>query len=358
VANPSAKSGKTAKRIQVAGDFLHKHGLSYDFLATEPMGGTVPAIVKRLKEGRFDTVIAMGGDGTFNEVAKSIFIAGKQDEIAMANLPTGTANDQGKSFGLSTRFLAMETNIEVIAAGFETKIDIGRIKASIPGGSVVREDYFFDSAGWGISPKTLAVRNEDMSLIESVPLLRNIYKGHLVYAGALFRTFLASYIVPEQFEVTLEIDGESYGWKNLCDLVVKATPIYGGLWVFDPRGKTDDGLFEVIPFVDKKDWVSKAIVHLDHTGKLSQVLSGIGVKQSENFRGKRIRLDFHLKPGAQPLSAQIDGEEFPATPRVEIEVIERALRLIVPRDYEAKAEAERAGIAGLDDAEDSEDSES
>jgi diacylglycerol kinase family enzyme len=34
-----------------------------------------------------------------------------------------------------------------------------------------------------------------------------------------------------------------------------------------------------------------------------------------------------------PLAAQIDGEEFVASPRVRIEVLPRALRLVVPREY-------------------------
>ena len=34
-----------------------------------------------------------------------------------------------------------------------------------------------------------------------------------------------------------------------------------------------------------------------------------------------------------PLQAQIDGEEFPATPEVEIEVLKRALKIAVPFEF-------------------------
>ena len=112
--------------------------------------------------------------------------------------------------------------------------------------------------------------------------------------------------------------------------MVKGTRVYGGMWVFDPTSKHDDGLFEVIPFAGKRDWVSKGMVHLETTGALSEALAEVGVTHSEGVRARSIELRFTSREGALPLAAQIDGEEFPATPRVRIEVLPRAIRLVVP----------------------------
>jgi diacylglycerol kinase family enzyme len=71
------------------------------------------------------------------------------------------------------------------------------------------------------------------------------------------------------------------------------------------------------------------MVHLDGSGSVEEALASMGVRHSESFSASTIELTFDEQPG-QPLSAQIDGEEFPATPEVRIEVKAHALRVIVP----------------------------
>ena len=54
----------------------------------------------------------------------------------------------------------------------------------------------------------------------------------------------------------------------------------------------------------------------------------------ESFPAARvIEITLRQPEGGLPLKAQIDGEEFPATPRTRIEVLPRALRLIVPAEF-------------------------
>jgi diacylglycerol kinase family enzyme len=117
---------------------------------------------------------------------------------------------------------------------------------------------------------------------------------------------------------------------GLTDLIIKGTRVYGGAWVFDPASRHDDGLFEVVPFAGKRDWISKALVHLDESGAVQEGLAAIGVTHSQNLSAARIEVDLRRAPEGLPLAAQIDGEEFPATPRAEVDVLPRALRLIVP----------------------------
>src|SRR5688500_15483289 len=120
VANPTAQSGRNRARIALAQAELERVGIEHDFLATEPSGGTVDAVARVLAEDRHDVAICMGGDGTFAEVAKGILQSSRQKHVRLGMLPTGTANDQGKSFGLSSARSALEHNVAVIAAGVET----------------------------------------------------------------------------------------------------------------------------------------------------------------------------------------------------------------------------------------------
>src|SRR5262249_25412299 len=153
------------------------------------------------------------------------------------------------------------------------------------------------AAGWGISARILAARNRDRSWIEKVPLLRELYRDHLVYAGALVRTFLESYVVADKFDVIVEGDGRIVVLEGLTDLIVKNTRVYGGGWIFDRESRHDDGRFEVVPFRSKRDWSSTAIVDLDGNPVGEEVWNRFGVHRSEPFRAAQLALRFHVPPG-------------------------------------------------------------
>jgi len=334
VANPTAQSGKNAARIDQARELLVAAGVDHDFVSTAPNGGTVDRVRDVLRAHGYGVAIYMGGDGTFAEVAKGILASGRSNEVALGMLPTGTANDQGKSFGLESDEASLPLNVKVVAANQRCALDVGKLTALGPSGEVVREDLFFDSAGWGISPRVLQLRNEDRQVVGKIPVLREVYRDQLVYAGALLRTFLASYVSDDKFDAEVHADGQTVTWKGLTDLVVKGTRIYGGMWVFDPQSKPDDGLFEVLPFVGKRDWMSKALVHLEQSGTAAVALEKLGITHSTGLRAKKIELT--LRAHEVPLAAQIDGEEFPATPTARIEVMPKALTLVVPAEYAAR----------------------
>jgi len=330
VGNPTAQSGKNLERIDRARAWLSEHGVACDFLATEPAGKTIDAVTRALDASQHRCVIYMGGDGTFREVASGLLASKRADEVSMGMLPTGTANDQGRSFGLEAGEDALVGNLSVIVAAYETRLDAGKITA-ITGGKPVQSAYFFDSAGWGISARVLFERNQDREWVQKVPVLKEIYRDHLVYAGALMRVFLESYVISDKFSARVVTDGVEHDLEGITDLIVKGTRVYGGAWVFDRSSAHDDGKFEVVPFRGKRDWMSKAIVDLEGNPVGEEALNAVGVEHSKPFSGQRIELTFGTYAGATPFHAQIDGEEFPATERVTIEVIPKAFRLVIPK---------------------------
>ena len=283
-------------------------------------------MARAIDEHDYRCVITMGGDGTFREVASGILDSTKKDDIAIGMLPTGTANDQGRSFGLVAGDL--ERNLEVILAGKETRLDAGKIE--IPAPNSVHTAWFFDSAGWGISARVLRERNIEREVVSHIPVLRDLYRDQLVYAGVLLRVFLDSYVVNDKFDAEVTADGQTFELTGLTDLIVKGTRVYGGAWVFEKSAAHDDGNFEIVPFRGKRDWTSKAIVDLDGNPVGEEVLAAIGVEHSKNVSASRITFKFRVWEGTAPFAAQIDGEELPATERVAIEVVPRALRLVIP----------------------------
>jgi diacylglycerol kinase family enzyme len=327
VGNPTAQSGKNQQRIDYALGLLKDAGVAADFLATLPAGKTIGAVRAALEGGAYRAVIAMGGDGTFREVAAGLYTSQRREDIALGMLPTGTANDQGRSFGLQADESALARNVDVIRAAHETRLDVGIYRA---GDADAAPDYFFDSCGWGLSARVLAQRNKDRALVETLGPLKELYRDQAVYAGAFLKTFLESYVIDDELRVVATLDGQRVELDGLTDLIVKNTRVYAGAWVFDETARHDDGIFELVPFVGKNDWVSKAIRDLEVVPLNEDMLQNLGLEHSKTLRASVMDLEIFDPEGGAPLATQLDGEEWPANPRVHIEVAKRGLRLIVP----------------------------
>lgn len=327
VANPTSQSGKNAERIERALSFMRDVGFRPDLLTTLPEGKTIGAVRTAIDRESYEVVVAMGGDGTFREVAAGIYTSRHREHVAMGMLPTGTANDQGKSFGLDAAPAALESNLEVIRVGHETRLDVGIYRSSDdPKGPA----YFCDSAGWGFSARILAQRNRDRAAVEKLGPLKEIYRDQAVYIGAFVKKFLESYVVDDRLRVAGKLDGRPFELDDVTDLIVKNTRVYAGAWVFEESARHDDGVFEIVPFFGKADWTKKALFTLEKVSIPPDKLEKIGIDPPKPLRGSMIELEIFEPEGGAPLAAQLDGEEWPACRRVRIEVAARAIRLLVP----------------------------
>ncbi|MBK7533955.1 MAG: hypothetical protein IPI49_01015 [Myxococcales bacterium] len=330
IANPSAQSGKAAEWIRHARALLDEAKVGHQFLATEPGGATVELVRKAIDDDAVRLVISMGGDGTFAEVAKGVLASAHATEVDMGMLPTGTANDQGKSFGLGAGPGAMEANVAVIAQGVIAGCDVGRLEIE-RGDKTVFRDLFFDSFSIGLGAASLATRNRDRERTRKIPGLSMLYRDQLVYAGALLQRFMESYLVDIKFDLDAVIDGRVLHYDSLLDVIVKNTRIFGGEWVFDPAIQADDGKFELVPLAGRRDLTAKLVSAFRHSPLTSEDLKSLGIAVADPVAGARFELTIRSE-GALP-AAQADGEEVPAGERYRIQVLPRALRLIVPREH-------------------------
>jgi diacylglycerol kinase family enzyme len=329
VANPTAASGKASDWILTARALLDEAHVPHRFVATEPEGRTIERVREAIDDGGARVVIYMGGDGTFAEVAKGILRSAHASEIAMGMLPTGTANDQGKSFGLAAGPGALERNIAVIAAGETVGCDVGAL-AIERGGRVIHEDRFFDSFSIGLGAASLETRNRDRERVGRIPGIGALYRDQLVYAGALLQRFVESYVVDIKFDLDAVIDGAVHHFDHVLDIIVKNTRIFGGEWIFDPNAESDDGRFELVPVSGRRDFGAKLVGGLRHSPVTLEDLPLLGFAQDASIAGATFSLDVRA---AKLPAAQCDGEELPAGDRYRIHVLPRALRLVVPRDH-------------------------
>ncbi len=335
VGNPTAQSGKARGRIERALAGMRSRGWQAELLETLPGGATVGALQQRLdREEDLELVVYLGGDGTFAEAAKGVLAA--QVLRPMGMLPSGTANDQGKSFGISSAESALQRNLTVMEEGHLTQLDVGRVGRIGPEGKVDLRDTFFHSVGWGMQPDILAQRNRDRAAVQAIPLLREIYRDQLVYAGAALEKLLESAVEPSKFDAFVTIDGARHHLPRLTDLVLNATPVYGGNWVLDRRSLPDDGYFELVPVAGRREWASKALMDLRNNPLREEDLHPLGVEHSASFQGTEFDVELvHSADEGQPVASQIDGEEWASGTRFLVSVLPVKLPVLTPADWVA-----------------------
>jgi diacylglycerol kinase family enzyme len=344
VANPTAQSGKAAEWIRSARALLDQANIPHRFVPTEPEGKTIDRVKDVVDQG-IRVVIYMGGDGTFAEVAKGILASERGPDVAMGMLPTGTANDQGKSFGLDAGPSSLERNVDVIAGGITVPCDVGTILIERDG-KTIHKDLMFDSFSVGLGAASLETRNRDRERVGRIPGLGAIYRDQMVYAGAVLRRFVESYVVDVKFDLECVIDGKVHAFDNLLDVILKNTKIFGGEWIFDPATESDDGRFELVPVTGRRDFGTKLIGSLRGSPVGVDDLASLGFEHEPAISGTKFELIVRSAQAGLP-AAQIDGEEVPAGDRYYVDVAPRALRLIVPREHVDPSNIDRSAANSL-----------
>jgi len=341
VANLTAQSGKAADWIRHARARLDEAQIAHRFVATEPEGKTIDLVTEAIDQGGARVVIYMGGDGTFAEVAKGILASQHAPEVAMGMLPTGTANDQGKSFGLEAGPWALDRNVSVIAEGYTVGCDIANLTVE-RGTKEIHRDTFFDSFSIGLGAEALATRNRDRERVGRIPGLGMIYRNQLVYIGAVAQRFFETYVVDTKFDCDAVIDGKVYNFPSVLDVIVKNTKIFGGEWIFDPQSESDDGLVELVPVTGRRDFLTKLAGTMRNMPLGLDDLKKLGIEHAPAIPGSNLEITVRTEGGVIP-AAQVDGEEIPGGDRYVINVVARALRLVVPREHVDPSQTDRSG---------------
>lgn len=331
VGNPTARSGKAAEHLAATASSIRRRGERVERLDTQPEGKTIALVSQAILDAKPDVVISFGGDGTFNEVARGILASGH--DVPLGMLPMGTANNQGRSFGLEAGPDAIEANLDVILAGHRTQLDVGTIARIDMRGEPTHETLFFDSVGWGMQPEILARRNRRRAQIKDIPILRDIWRDQAVYAGATVAKLLESYVEPVKFNATIVSEGETHRYDGLTDLIISNTALYAGEWIVDRRSEPDDGRLELCPFQGRRDWLAKTVRDLTVLGIDKEDFDALGMTQSEGYAAKDFDVEL-VRFARDAIAAQVDGEEWHAGHHFRVGVRPNALSLITPRAFE------------------------
>jgi len=329
VGNPTARSGKAQGRIDAALAGLAKRGVSVEFSATEPEGRTVDVVRDALQARPCDVVVALGGDGTFAEVAKGILASGGGATLGL--IPSGTANNMAKSLGLSHHTGDLDEILDVVLSGHVVELDAAHIE-QLEDAAVVRRDTFFDCAGWGLMSAMLQRRNRDRDMIQEIPLLRDVYRDQMVYIGAGVTEFLKSFVDDGKFDVALVADGVETIYHGVTDVLINNTAVYAGSWVPEPDARPDDGLVEIVPFVGRRDMFTKFVRDFKDMPVWRDGIEAMGIHPTPAVAAAEIDLRL-LRRGAEAVACQIDGEEWGTGRHYRVSVAKNALRVATPAGW-------------------------
>lgn len=120
IMNPGSCSGKGKRLWPFWKSALHAKGLAFDSaITTGPGHGVELAAGSR----DYDTVVAVGGDGTINEVLDGV-IQSRRSDLRLGVLYSGTSPDFCKYHNIPT---TPADAVEALAAGLSRNVDVGRI---------------------------------------------------------------------------------------------------------------------------------------------------------------------------------------------------------------------------------------
>ena len=172
-------------------------------------------------------IIIAGGDGTVRKVAEKLWENGQNAKYEIALFPAGTANNIAKTLDIAG-------NDEEIIKSWEKKIvrklDAGKIS------NLGKSRFFLESFGLGIFPHLMKEMKQKDENGKDSP------EKKLEGALNLLNQLMESY---RPFYCEIEIDGKEYTGKYLMVEIMNTQSIGPNL-IFSPNANTADGEFEVV----------------------------------------------------------------------------------------------------------------
>jgi YegS/Rv2252/BmrU family lipid kinase len=251
----------------------------------------------RAAEGGASLLVAVGGDGTINEVVNGV-VSVPGTELAI--LPRGTGGDFVRTLGIPSK---LEDAAQVALSGRVQTIDAGRaVYRSWRGEEETA--YFANIASAGMSG-AVAQRTNEAS------------RAPLGGKAAYLWSTVAVFVRWRNAEITVTVDGERRSGPMFDVIVANCRYLAGGMKMV-PDAEPDDGLLDVLLIGD----VSK----LDLVTTMPKIYRGTHLPhpKAELLRGAVVTVET-----AEPLPVELDGEQ-PGTTPVRFEVVPGALRLRVP----------------------------
>lgn len=264
---------------------VHAHAVEDEKQTVELLGHEI--------ESGANLVIVGGGDGTLSHCAEQLAGTG----VAMGVIPLGTGNTLARSLGIP---LDLEGAAKALAAGHIIRMDVGRVNGQV----------FLNSVTLGLSS-------------EIAHALTSEVKKKL---GILSWPVIGFKVFARHRALTLRVRSSERSYTvRTHQLVVASGRYIAGPVASSPDAAITDHTLDVFVLgkADKRSLIATAFQWLrgQHTDS----------KEAKFFQTRSVRIESLRRR----VAADVDGEINEHTP-LEITIEPHALRVVVPKGYDAK----------------------
>jgi len=228
IVNPVAGAYSTRRKWPHISKRLRHIGLSFDYEFTESAGHAIE-LARTAASGGYRCIVAVGGDGTVNEVANGVLSSNSSD-IALGVIGTGTGSDFIRSMGISRNY---DSACSSLAGLRRLPIDVGVVEYQSKGQSLRR--FFVNAAGVGF----------DASVVATTERMPKYLGGTIPYLAGLLRSLFSYRNKP----VDLRLEDKVEAARILTVVVANGCYLGGGMYVA-PQAKINDGLLDVVTVGD------------------------------------------------------------------------------------------------------------
>ena len=284
IINPIAGKTRPAEAAEKIHRVFRAQEVNYSIQQSTYPGEAIDLARKASQKGT-EVVVAVGGDGTVNEVVNGI----EGSPVKLGVIPSGTGNDFAYSFNIPDDIAEA---CRILLAGKTRMIDLGQ----------VNDRKFINLVGVGF----------DGAVAEMTNRRSKIFRGSLMYVISVLRK-LVTY---RPLELKIGLDGEFFRISPML-MAVGICKSYGGGFKIVPDAVQDDGLFDIC-IIDRVNPV-EALPYL--VGGLRG--THLGLKKTEIYRAKTVSIE-----APKPLPYHIEGEVF-HDDRLEFSLIQGGIEVIV-----------------------------
>jgi diacylglycerol kinase (ATP) len=295
VVNPRSANGATARHFDRIAQAVRAVVGDVEHAFTERAMHASDLTREALRAGH-DLVIAVGGDGTVNEVVNGFFHPAHPGEpakpirpgAALAMLPRGTGGDFRRSIGLDGDLSRCAARLR----GARGAIDVGRVDYTGKDGELAGR-YFINVGEVGVGARVVDIANRSSKKLG----------GKMTFKLASLRA-LAGW---NDVRIRTVFDGGLAENLSVTTLVIANGKYFGGGMMVAPEARLDDGQFHVTIWsgYGLSDFILKGASMYDG--------SHVRLKGTRTRTARMVRVEPRDR---EPVGIEVDGErlgQLPAT---------------------------------------------
>lgn len=288
IVNPQSGNGAGKNNGEKLEQLLPKLNVDYEIIYTKYPRHASEIAAQYTVEDHCD-LIAVGGDGTLNEV-----LNGVQKGVTMGLLPSGSGNDFYRL--IDPKLVSFQEMVESILEGEKIQIDYG----------VMNGHKFLGSFSVGM----------DASVAERAAKIQEKNKG--VRRSAYLRAIVGELFSEHGFDVCMEMEQQTIHKRVLLVSALNGR-FYGGGFKPAPFADIQDGLFDVALVDTLPVWRMIQLLPKYMAGKHS------GLKEIISLKTNHLTLK-----SDKEMIAQCDGELF-RSHEIDLQMYAKGLNFIMPR---------------------------